>query len=55
MKKAEMKKLEKIAQDVLGIETLERRWSDSLDFREVSIWGLEEALKLAYEAGKAAK
>ena len=55
MKKAEMKKLEKIAQDVLGIETLERRWSDSMDFREVSVWGLEEALKLAYEAGKAAK
>lgn len=55
MKKAEMKKLEKIAQDVLGIETLERRWSDSLDFREVSVGGLEEALKRAYEAGKAAK
>ena len=55
MKKNESAKLEKIAQDVLGIETLERRWSDSLDFREVSVWGLEEALKLAYEAGKAAK
>lgn len=55
MKKAEMKKLEKIAQEVLGVETLERSWSDSLDFHEVSVWGLEEALKRAYEAGKASK
>jgi DNA relaxase NicK len=55
MKKAEMKKLEKIAQEVLGVETLEQRWSDSWDFYEVSVWALEEALKRAYEAGKAAK
>lgn len=55
MKKNEIAKLEKIAQEVLGVETLETRMSDSLDFHEVSVWGLEEALKRAYEAGKAAK
>lgn len=49
------KELEKIAQEVLDIETLETRMSDSLDFHEVSVWSLEEALKQAYEAGKNSK
>jgi len=51
-----------IAEKVLGIETLETRSSfgipfrmDSLDFHEVAVWSVREALQQAYEAGKAAK
>lgn len=43
--------VEKIAQEVLNISTLEERNSDSLDFYEVSVWGLQEALIKAYEEG----
>jgi hypothetical protein len=43
-----------IAQKHLFIETLETRRSDSLDFHEVSVWGVEAALKEAFEAGKRA-
>ena len=41
-----------IAQKVLRIETLETRNSDSLDFYDISVWRLKEALEMAYEAGK---
>ena len=44
--------LEKIAAKHLDIETLETKKSDSLDFHEVSVWSLEDALKAAYDAGK---
>lgn len=48
--------LESIARKHLRIETLECRSSDSLDFHEVSVWGVEAALQAAFEAGqKAAK
>lgn len=47
-----MKKiLTKIAKKILYIETLEERKSDDLDFHEVSVWGLEEALIEAYKEG----
>lgn len=46
------KELEKIAEARLGIETLETRNSDSLDFHEVSVWSLKAALEAAYELGK---
>lgn len=47
-----MKKLTEIAKEhLVGVETLEQRFSDSLDFHEVSVWSLEEALKAAYELG----
>lgn len=42
---------EEIAHNILSIETLITRNSDSLDFHEVSIWSLRDALCLAYEAG----
>lgn len=45
----------KIAQEKLDIETLEERKSDSLDFHEVSVWGLKAALEAAYQAGKESK
>jgi Family of unknown function (DUF6900) len=38
----------------LGIVTLDTRNSDRLDFREVAVWQIEEALEAAYEAGKQA-
>lgn len=45
---------EEIARDVFWIETLETRKSDSLDFHEVAVWQIEEALRRAFEAGAAA-
>ena len=44
--------LAQIAADVLDIETLATRGSDRLDFHEVSVAGLREALATAYEAGR---
>jgi len=43
--------LEAIAREMLGIETLATRNSDRLDFHEVSVWSLLEALRLAYSSG----
>jgi len=40
-----------IAELVLRIETLETRRMDSLDFHEVAVWSVREALQQAYEAG----
>lgn len=48
-------RLTEIAQQVLGLETLESRHSDRLDFHEFAVWRIEEALKAAYEAGRQAK
>lgn len=45
------KDIEKIARDVLGIPTLERRNSDRLDFHDLSVGQLREALRAAYRAG----
>ena len=36
----------------LGFPTLETRSSDGLDFREVAVWMLRDALNDAYEAGR---
>jgi hypothetical protein len=46
--------LTRIAQEHLFIDTLETRKSDSLDFHDVSVWGVKEALIAAYQAGLAA-
>ena len=43
-----------IAQKHLGIETLETRRSDSLDFHDVAVWAIRSALEAAYAAGAAA-
>ena len=40
-----------IAKKHLYIDTLETRNSDSLDFHEVSVWAVKNALEAAYEAG----
>ena len=44
-----------IAKEHLRIEMLETRRSDSLDFHEVSVWGVRDALEAAYKAGANAK
>ncbi len=41
-----------IARRVLEIETLERRNRDRLDFHELAVWTIREALEAAYEAGR---
>ena len=41
-----------IARKNLHVETLETRRSDSLDFHELSVWQIEEALAAAFEAGQ---
>ena len=46
--------LESIALDHLFIETLQTRHRDSLDFHDVSVWGVKSALMAAYQAGLAA-
>ena len=43
--------LEEIAKKVLRIETLQTRNSDSLDFYDLAVWKVAEALALAYQAG----
>ena len=43
--------LESIALDHLFIETLQTRHRDSLDFHDVSVWGVKSALQAAYDAG----
>lgn len=44
-----------IAQQHLGIETLVERKSDSLDFHDVSVLSVKDALEAAYEAGRKAR
>jgi hypothetical protein len=40
-----------IAQNVLGLETLETRNADSLDFTDQAVWSIRAALEAAYAAG----
>ncbi|MEX0654860.1 MAG: hypothetical protein WD534_12615 [Phycisphaeraceae bacterium] len=46
--------IERIARDVLNVATLETRGRDHLDFHDLSVWQLRQALEQAYEAGRAA-
>jgi hypothetical protein len=43
-----------LAKRHLGIATLETRRSDRLDFHEVAVWAVRDALRAAWEAGRAA-
>ena len=49
-----MAALEAIAEKHLDFPTLKSRNFGSFDFKEVSVWGVEAALKAAYELGLAA-
>ena len=40
-----------IARQHLGISTLKTRTSDSLDFHNVAVWSVAEAMKAAFDAG----
>jgi len=44
--------IEKIAQKVLNIKTLKTQNSDELDFHDISVWELKEALEEAYKMGE---
>lgn len=41
-----------IAKRHLGLETLETRKSDSLDFSEQAVWSIAAALEEAYKLGR---
>jgi hypothetical protein len=43
----------KVAHDILGLDTLETRNSDGLDFHEVAVWTIREALIAAFNMGVA--
>ena len=44
--------IEQIAKEhFIGVETLQTRNSDDLDFHDVSVWSIREALKVAFFAG----
>jgi hypothetical protein len=47
--------IERIGQELLGLETLETRNSDSMDFSEQAVWTLRRALEAAYKAGQATR
>lgn len=40
-----------IAKKHLGIETLETRKSDRLDFHDTAVWCIRDALEAAFKAG----
>ena len=40
-----------IAQKHLGIETLQTRHADSLDFHDTAVWCIKDALEAAFKAG----
>lgn len=46
-------RLAEIARTTLGLETLETRRSDGLDFHDLAVWQIKQALQAAYEAGRA--
>ncbi|MBK8015230.1 MAG: hypothetical protein IPK20_00085 [Betaproteobacteria bacterium] len=43
-----------IARRILHLDTLETRNSDALDFHELAVWSIREALVAAYNAGRTA-
>lgn len=46
--------LDHIAQTILGLETLDTRNSDRLDFHDLAVWSIKAALQAAFEAGQQA-
>ena len=44
--------IDEIAREILGLETLETRRSDSLDFHDMGVWSIRKALETAYKAGR---
>ena len=46
-----LKTADRIAREVLDLETLETRKVDSLDFHDTAVWSIKQALLDAYAAG----
>ncbi|MDH1380744.1 hypothetical protein N5J07_15030 [Comamonas aquatica] len=46
--------LNHIGQTILGLETLDTRNSDRLDFHDLAVWNIKAALQAAFEAGRQA-
>ncbi|HEX7010763.1 MAG TPA: hypothetical protein VF184_12340 [Phycisphaeraceae bacterium] len=44
--------VQRIAREVLDLETLDERRMDDPDFHELSVWQIRRALEQAYEAGR---
>ena len=44
--------ISRIAREALGLPTLETRRMDSLDFHDLAVWNIREALERAYEVGR---
>ena len=44
-------RLQRIAKQYLDLETLETRNADDLDFHDLAVWAIREALEAAYQAG----
>lgn len=59
MPKVSQQQLDQLLTDIakkhLNIETLETRNSDGLDFHDVAVWCLKDALQEAYKAGLSEK
>lgn len=51
---AMLRTLDAIARDKLNVETLETRNSDGLDFHELAVWNIRQALCEAFMAGRRA-
>jgi hypothetical protein len=47
--------LTEIARKHLGLETLQTRRMDSLDFHDLAVWCIRDALEAAYRAGSETK
>lgn len=43
--------LTRIAQNHLGMDTLETRYGDRLDFYDTAVWCIKDALEAAFKAG----
>ena len=53
MTRKEQAALLRIAQEHFhGLETLETRRSDALDFHDTAVWAIKAALEAAYHAGQ---
>jgi len=48
------KTIDRIAHEILDLDTLDTRNSDSLDFHDLAVWRIKEALEAAYTAGREA-
>jgi hypothetical protein len=46
------KTLDRIAQEILNLHTLDTRNSDAPDFHDLAVWKIKAALEAAYAAGR---